>query len=202
MARPGPARPGCSVPRFGCPTWSEARVKGLEPGSVSGRPHGKTADCTARACARADGAASSVPSLLPAPVAAATAPAGPGARGPGPLPRPGIDDGPRTRAARCRKVVLSCHEFRVACKALQLRAQSSGLQGQAHRADRPAACSRSAASVARRAVRVMCDHALLRACTIDRATGLRACTIDRGPADGRAAPSHGVPACRPDARPP
>ena len=37
-AWPGPARPGpaAAYPALGCPAWSEARVKGLEPGSVSG----------------------------------------------------------------------------------------------------------------------------------------------------------------------
>jgi len=201
-ARPGPARPGpaAAYPGSGAPHGARLASKDLNqvvcPGARTVRqliaPPAPARALTVRParCRRY----SPLPSRPRRP--------GPGARGPGPLPRPGIDDGPRTRAARCREVVLSCHEFRVACKALQLRAQSSGLQGQVHRADRPVASSRSAASVARRAVRVMCEHALLRACTIDRATALSACTIHRGPADGRAAPSHGVPGCRQGARPP
>ena len=77
-ARPGPARLQ-HTPRSGAPHGARLASKDLNPVVCPG-PHGKTADCTARACARADGAASSAPSLLPAPVAAASAGAAPVAR--------------------------------------------------------------------------------------------------------------------------
>ena len=165
-AWPGPARPGPArlqrTPRSGAPHGARLASKDLNPvvcpGARTARqliaPPAPARALTVRPARRRRY------SPLPSRPRRPRRP-----RRPGPLPRPGIDDGPRTRAARCREVILSCHEFRVACKALQLRAQSSGLQGQVHRADRPVASSRSAASVARRAVRVMCEHALLRACT-------------------------------------